>query len=239
MATAPADRAKVDEPPAVVAEPLPIIVEPPPSQPAPPPTLAPAPPLVAFASAARLEPPEIYAEPARTAVPEMAEPATPARRAGWAVAALILLLGLGAQYVYLYRGEIAAAVPEARPWLNDWCKHLRCTVALPQNPRQITIEASDMQAADAANPGLVVLTATLRNQGATTLGFPALDVVLTNTREHTVARRIFLPAEYLTDKKDWRAGMPPSAEITIRLNIDSGDLGAAGFRLDLMAAPAG
>jgi hypothetical protein len=33
--------------------------------------------------------------------------------------------------------------------------------------------------------------------------------------------------------------MAPSAEVTIRLHIDSGDLGAAGFRLDLMAAPAG
>jgi hypothetical protein len=151
---------------------------------------------------------------------------------------LLLLAGLGAQMVYLYRGEIAAAVPEARPYLNSWCKQLHCTVALPQNPRQITIEASDMQAADTANPGLVVLTATLRNQATTTLGYPAIDVVLTNTREHTVARRIFLPADYLTDKKDWRAGMPPSAEITIRLNIDSGDLGAAGFRLDLLAAPA-
>ncbi len=200
--------------------------------------MAAAPPLVAFASAARAEPPESYAEPARHAAPEMPAPAASSRRAGWVFATLILLAALGAQYIYLYRGEIAAAVPEARPWLNDWCKHLRCTVALPQNPRQITIEASDMQAADAAHPGLVVLTATLRNQAATTLGFPALDVVLTNTREHTVARRIFLPAEYLTDKKDWRAGMPPSAEITIRLNIDSGDLGAAGFRLDLMAAPA-
>ena len=96
-----------------------------------------------------------------------------------------------------------------------------------------------MQAADTANPGLVILTATLRNQSTVTLGYPALDVVLTNTREHTVARRIFLPAEYLPDSKDNRAGFPPSAEITIRLNIDSGDLGAAGFRLDLMAAPAG
>ena len=95
-----------------------------------------------------------------------------------------------------------------------------------------------MQAADTVNAGLVILTATLRNQAATTLGYPALDVVLTNTRDHTVARRIFLPNEYLDDKKDLRTGLAPSAEVTIRLNIDSGDLGAAGFRLELMAAPA-
>ena len=167
-------------------------------------------------------------------------PAPPARRRVlWAIASVLLVLLLGAQWTYLYRGEIAASVPEARPLLSDWCKSIGCTVALPQRPRQISIEASDMQAADSANSGLIVLTATLRNQATITLGYPALDVVLTNTRDHTVARRIFLPGEYLADARESRAGIAPSAEITIRLNIDSGDLGAAGFRLELMAAPAG
>jgi len=164
----------------------------------------------------------------------------PARRSVvWAVASLIPALALGAQLTYLYRGEFAASVPEARPLLTDLCKTIGCTVALPQRPRQISIEASDMQAADTTNSGLVVLTATLRSQATIRLGYPALDVVLTNTRDHTVARRIFLPGEYLADAREARAGIPPSAEITIRLNIDSGDLGAAGFRLELMAAPAG
>ena len=180
--------------------------------------------------------------PAPTPVQDAFVPhATPPRRRSmiWAGASLFLLLLLGAQFVYLYRGDLAASVPEMRPLLNEGCRVLNCAVALPQRPRQITIEASDMQAADTANPGLVVLTATLRNQATIALGYPALDVVLTNTREHTVARRIFLPAEYLLNSKDARAGLAPSAEVTIRLNIDSGDLGAAGFRLDLMAAPAG
>lgn len=167
-----------------------------------------------------------------------AAPAPRQRNVFWACASLVLLAVLAAQFVYLYRGEIAASIPEARPLLSEWCKPLKCTVALPQRPRQITIEASDMQAADNANAGLIILTATLRNQATIALGFPALDVVLTNTRDHTVARRIFLPHEYLAENREWRAGMAPSAEVTIRLQIDSGDLGAAGFRLELMAAPA-
>jgi len=156
----------------------------------------------------------------------------------WGLGTAAMLVLLGAQFVYLYRGEIAASVPEARPLLTELCGRLHCTVALPQLPRQISIEASDMQAADTANPGLIILTATLRSHAATALGYPALDVVLTNTRDHTVARRIFLPNEYLSDSKNWRAGIAPNAEVTIRLNIDSGDLGAAGFRLELIAAPA-
>jgi predicted Zn finger-like uncharacterized protein len=166
--------------------------------------------------------------------------APPPSRSGvfWAFGAVLLLAVLAAQFIYLYRGEIAANVPEARPLLNAWCRPLNCAVALPQRPRQITIEASDMQAVDAANASLIMLTATLRNQAGIALGYPALDVVLTNTRDHTVARRIFLPNEYMAGNRDWRAGIAPSAEVTIRLSIDSGDLGAAGFRLELLAAPA-
>jgi hypothetical protein len=31
--------------------------------------------------------------------------------------------------------------------------------------------------------------------------------------------------------------MPANAEITVALDLDTGDLNAAGFRLDLLAAP--
>ena len=117
------------------------------------------------------------------------------------------------------------------------CELLDCTAALPQRPRLISIEASDMQATDPANRGRIALTTTLRNNAQTELGYPALDVVLTDVKDHTVVRRIFLPAEYRDAGMDARAGIPPNAEVTVRLDIDSGDLGAAGFRLALLPAP--
>lgn len=161
----------------------------------------------------------------------------PQRRGGWAFGIFVLLIVAAAQGAYFYRSEIAAGVPEARPHLNKMCELLRCTVALPQDPRQITIVGSDMQVTDPANPGLIVLTVTLRSTAKVELGYPALDVVLTNALDHYVARRIFLPAEYLDAGKATRAGISPNAEITVRLNLDNGELGAAGFRLDLIAAP--
>ena len=159
------------------------------------------------------------------------------RRGGWALGILLLLVALAVQGAYVYRSDIAARVPEARPYLDRMCELLSCTAALPQRPRLISIEGSDMQATDPANRGLIALTATLRNNAPTELGYPALDVVLTDTKEHTVARRVFLPAEYRDAGMDARAGIPPNAEVTVRLDIDSGDLGAAGFRLALLPAP--
>jgi predicted Zn finger-like uncharacterized protein len=170
--------------------------------------------------------------------PFAAETLPTRRRGGWALGIVVLLLALVVQGAYFYRGEIASRIPELRPHLDRVCGFLHCKVALPQQPRQISIEASDMQALDPAHPGQIALTATLRNQATIVLGYPALDVVLTNSKDHTVARRIFLPAEYLDAAKDPRAGIPANAEVTVKLNLDSGDLGAAGFRLDLLAAPA-
>ena len=85
---------------------------------------------------------------------------------------------------------------------------------------------------------MIQLTATLRNQAKYDLGYPALDLVLTNSKDHTLARRIFMPAEYLERGRNVKAGLAANAEITIRLSLDTGTLGAAGFRLDLLPGPA-
>ena len=160
------------------------------------------------------------------------------RSRGWAVGAALLALALAGQAAYAYRADLAVQYPGLKPYLVQFCDLLGCKLAPPQRPRQIAIEASDLQATDTARPGLIQLTATLRNHAGHALGYPALDLVLTNTREHTLARRIFLPKEYLERGRDAVAGIPASAELTIRLDLDTGDLNPAGFRLDLLAAPA-
>ena len=155
----------------------------------------------------------------------------------WAVGAALLVFVLAGQAAYYYRADLAVQYPGLKPYLVKLCDALQCKVLPPQRPRQIAIEASDLQAMDPARPGLIQLTATLRNHAGHDLGYPALDLVLTNTKEHTLARRVFLPKEYLERGTDVAAGMPASAEITIRLDLDTGDLSPAGFRLDLLAAP--
>jgi hypothetical protein len=91
---------------------------------------------------------------------------------------------------------------------------------------------------DPDKPGHVQLTATLRSYANFDLAYPALDLVLTNANEHALSRRIFMPDEYLDRTRDPTRGMPPRAEITLALDLDTTNLNAAGFRLDLLAAPA-
>ncbi len=104
----------------------------------------------------------------------------------------------------------------------------------PQNPKLISVEASDLQVIDPARPNVIQLTATLRNQAKYDLGYPVLDLVLLNSKDHTLARRMFMPADYLERGKDVTAGLAANAEVTIRLSLDTGTLRPAGFRLDLL-----
>jgi predicted Zn finger-like uncharacterized protein len=155
----------------------------------------------------------------------------------WAAALALAALALAAQALFHVRGLLAARVPSLRAPLVELCGWLGCSVSLPQRPRQIAIEATELAALDPAQPGRIQLTATLRNHAGHDVGYPALDLVLTSARDHTLARRVFLPHEYLEPGRDPAAGIPADAEVTVRLELDTGDLGAAGFRLDLLPAP--
>ena len=155
----------------------------------------------------------------------------------WSAGAACLAALLAGQAAYAYRVELAADYPGLKPLYTQLCGALGCSVPLPQRPKLINIEASDLQVQDPAHPSVIQLTATLRNHAGHEVGFPALDLVLTNTKEHTLARRIFNPEEYLDAGRKAEAGLAANAEVTVRLVLDTGGLGAAGFRLALLPAP--
>jgi predicted Zn finger-like uncharacterized protein len=214
------------------------------------------------APAAEVPPrPRLAAEPARNAVPPTRSPATPSAPATepapiedeewdprdgegtnrsawyWSMASMLLLVLLLAQALYVFRVEVAARYPALRPLYARVCAQAGCTVPLPQEPRLIAIEASDLQVPDPAQPGVIQLTATLRSHATYDVGYPALDLVLTNTQDHMLARRVFLPRDYLAKTVDPKSGIAPNAEVTLHLDLDTGNLGAAGFRLDLLPSP--
>lgn len=169
--------------------------------------------------------------------PAVVPPPASSRRRLLAAGSVLLVAALIVQGLFFYRDEIAARHPLARQWLAEVCAASGCAVTLPQRPQSIQIEASDLQVTDPANPNRIQLTATLRNHAGHDVGYPALDLVLTNVNDHTLARRIFLPAEYVATGRDLQAGIAANAETTVRLALDTGNLGAAGFRLAVLAAP--
>jgi len=163
--------------------------------------------------------------------------APPVRQQRATIAACFLLaLLLFGQVLYLFRGELAARSSLMKTALTGACRIAGCAVSLPQRPDLVKIEASDVNMIDTRRPAFIQLTATLRNYADYDVAYPALDLVLTNATEHALARRIFLPEEYLDGTRDPLAGMPPRGEITVALDLDTGNLNPAGFRVDLLPA---
>ena len=151
----------------------------------------------------------------------------------WTFGSLFLLFALVAQATYLYRAELAFTIPSAKPYLERYCELLDCTIRLPQRPRSLNIESSDMQP-DMQRPGVIMLNATVRNHASYPQAFPLFQLTLIDAKDRPLASRTFLPEVYLGHKVGVTDTIPPNDEINISLHLDSGNLNAAGYRLSLL-----
>lgn len=158
----------------------------------------------------------------------------PASRLWW-IGSLLLLLALLIQAGYLYRGEIAVLIPEAKPLLERVCLEFGCDLPLPRRAELLSIESSDLQA-DQSHSNVMVLTATLRNRAAFVQAFPALELSLTSAQGQTVARRVLLPKDYVAQPARPDAGFAAGSELQIRVYIEAAALKPTGYRLYLFYA---
>jgi predicted Zn finger-like uncharacterized protein len=155
----------------------------------------------------------------------------------WALAAALAALVLCGQALHAFRDEIAAHFPGVKPALVQACQWARCTIAPLQNPSVLAIQASDLLIQDKAKPQVVQLIVTLQNQSPVDVAYPAIDLVLNDRFDHAVARRVFLPAEYLRGAEANKTVIAASVATTIRIDLDLGDLAAGGFGVLLIPVP--
>lgn len=151
----------------------------------------------------------------------------------YAFAVPLLLVVLLGQAVFHFRDQLAVRVPAAKPVLAKACALLGCAI-LPlrdtDNGGALSIDASDLQA-DPAHRGLLVLMATLRNRATWPLGYPHLELTLTDAQDQVVARRALAPTDYAGGTVEVGAGIGPNAEVSVKLFIDASATAAAGYRL--------
>ncbi|MBA4143641.1 MAG: zinc-ribbon domain-containing protein [Nitrosospira sp.] len=151
----------------------------------------------------------------------------------WAFGSLLLVFALGAQASYLYRAELAAMVPDARPYLERYCELLECTIPEPRQTKLLNIESSDMEV-DTQQPGIFTLSATVRNHASYPQPFPSFQLTLIDSGDRPLASRTFPPQAYLEENVHRAGAIAAHDEINIKLYLDSGDLNAAGYRLLLL-----
>jgi predicted Zn finger-like uncharacterized protein len=151
----------------------------------------------------------------------------------WGIGSLFLIVMLVAQTIYLYRVELSVNAPATRPYLQRYCELLECTIPSPQYAKLLNIESSDMQP-DTQQPGVITLSATIRNHAPNPQAFPSFQLTLIDHQDRPLASRNFPPEAYLEDAAGRGKVIAPNAEFNVKLHLDSGTLNAAGYRLLLL-----
>jgi len=182
------------------------------------------------------------AAPDAAEIPSFLAPRTRRRFSpGWTAAVVLLLVALNAQALFYFRGAIALVQPRTKPYIERLCARLGCDLPLPRRAELMSIETSELQA-DPANPGVMVLSATLRNRAGFAQAYPALELTLTNDQDQPLARRVLQPGDYLAPAEAGRAreqglascaGGVPSCEYRVKLLFTAESLKASGYRLYL------
>ena len=209
--------------------------------------LAGGPPTVTLRSAHALDPPPPREEPPHPLpAPPPASVADYENRFAWetkpepsrfsralaAIAIPVLAIALVLQAVFHFRDALAAHMPGSKPVLQRLCAVAGCAIRPLRDVSALSIDASDLQA-DPAHKGLLVLTATLRNRAAYPIGYPHLELTLTDANDQVVVRRALTPPEYVSGTVNTVTGIPANGEIPVKLFIDASATVQAGYRLYL------
>ena len=163
---------------------------------------------------------------------EFRMPEAPRRTGLWLGLSALLLTALAAQAAYAFRTEFTVMLPQTRSLYLQACARLGCSVPLPRLSGYLHIDASDLKAADPTRPNEIELVLSVRNRAPVDVDYPAFELTLTNAQDQTIARRVFVPSEYLAGA-DAATGLRAGAELPVRLFLDTGTLRAAGYRLYL------
>jgi predicted Zn finger-like uncharacterized protein len=149
-----------------------------------------------------------------------------------AIAIPLLAVLLVLQAVFHFRDALAAHMPATKPILTRLCNVAGCTIRPLRDVAALSIDASDLQA-DPAHRGLLILSATIRNRARFAIGYPHLELTLTDAQDQVVVRRALAPNEYVSGTINTALGIAPNGEVPVKLFIDASATTQAGYRLYL------
>ena len=101
--------------------------------------------------------------------------------------------GLALQMAVHQRNALAAAQPQLRPWLEQTCAWLGCTIGPDQRIAAVAIDSSGFVKAGRGDS--YQLTLALKNLSGAAVAMPAVELTLTDAQDQPVLRRVLFPAE--------------------------------------------
>jgi predicted Zn finger-like uncharacterized protein len=148
------------------------------------------------------------------------------------IASFALLISLLGQSIHLFRNQLAAWFPQAKPALATACQYLDCQVNLPSQIDAVSIESSELQAL-VPQKNTFALTILLRNYSSTAEAWPHIELTLNDTNEKALVRKVFTPRDYLPAKQDLAKGFAANSEQPVKIPFELLQLKASSYRVYL------
>ena len=144
----------------------------------------------------------------------------------------LLLISLAIQLVIHFRNEIVAQAPESDPAMRIACAYLGCTINLPAQIKQLSLQSSQLRAIpDQVNQ--FELIALLRNQSPSPQAWPSLELQLKDEIGDIITRKVFLPQNFLTQPNLVKQGIAAQSEHEIRLVFELTGPAPTDFQLTM------
>jgi predicted Zn finger-like uncharacterized protein len=140
----------------------------------------------------------------------------------------LLLVALLLQGATTFRNTLAANYPSLKPVLASTCSLLGCKIELPTQLDALSIEQGELQTvADST----FSFSTVLRNQSRTAQAWPHIELILNDSADKPVLRRVFAPRDYLAAPADADKGFAPRSEQTVKLYFELSQLKASGYHI--------
>ena len=139
------------------------------------------------------------------------------RRLFWLLLIVLGAAALAGQYIAYHFDELARQ-DQYRPWFQQLCPHIGCTV--PSKVDIAKIKSSNLVVRSHPDfSGALVVDAIIYNRAPFSQPFPLLELRFADLNGHLIASRRFKPGEYLNGDLEGMAEMPPQTPIHIALDI--------------------
>ncbi len=159
--------------------------------------------------------------------------ATRLRNISLGLVTLILLAGLGLQYMWFEPEDLLRRFPQARAGVETFCKHADCLLPSTREPAKIQL----LSRAVRAHPdyeGALLVSAMFSNKAAWAQPFPDMKFSLYNVNGLTIASRVFSPEQYLAGALPGDALLPPGQPVQISLEILAPEEAAVSFEFTFL-----
>ena len=131
---------------------------------------------------------------------------------------LILIAGLGLQFIVFRSYNIATQWPQTRPLLTRACHYLPCVYSGRREPRKIQLVNRDIRVEATAKHALLI-SATLLNRAGYAQPYPRVDIKLSDLSGELVAERVFSPRDYLKRNESRLKLLRPDIPTVITLKV--------------------